>query len=503
MSYVYALTGLMLGLMNMKIVKHIVRFSYINLVLIKHLLSIHKPRAIRIREALEQLGPIFVKFGQLLSTRLDLLPDDISKELVKLQDSVPPFSSVHAKKMVEDAFNCKIEELFAEFELQPIASASISQVHAATMHSGQRVVVKVLRPKVKKQITRDLDLLYIIAKIAPLFWSDLRRVKPKCVVLEIRKSMFDELDLVREAANASQLRRNFANSNLLYVPKIYWSHTKQNVLTIERLEGLQISNIAGLRANNTDLKLLAERGVEIFFTQVFRDCFFHADMHPGNVWVSKQDPQNPQYLALDFGIIGTLNPADQHYLAENFLAFFKRDYRRVAQLHVESGWVPKTTRVDEFEAAIRAVCEPIFAKPLNEISFGKTLLRLFQTAKRFDMEIQPQLVLLQKTLISVEGLGRQLYPELDLWTTAKPFLERWMQKRIGKNMVIRKLKNFAPFWLEKLPELPNLLYNNYQMISANNSTAQTANRPSVWYYFALGAVSAVMVTLLILRIMHI
>lgn len=487
----------------MKIIKRCARLVFINIVLVKHAFSIHKPRAVRIREAFEDLGPIFVKFGQLLSTRVDLLPDDIAQELIKLQDQVPPFSSLRSKQTIELALQQPIEKLFARFESTPLASASIAQVHAATMFDGQEVVVKVLRPNIKKQVARDLDLLILLARILRILWPDLRRAKPVEVVVEIRKSMFDELDLMREAANASQLKRNFENSNLLYVPTIYWSHTRHNVLTVERLHGIQVSNIQALVANNTNLRLLAERGVEIFFTQVFRDCFFHADMHPGNVWVSAEHPNDPQYLALDFGIIGTLNPADQHYLAENFLAFFKRDYRRVAQLHVESGWVPRNTRIDEFESAIRCVCEPIFAKPLNEISFGKTLLRLFQTARRFNMEIQPQLILLQKTLISVEGLGRQLYPELDLWTTAKPFLERYMQSRTGRNIIIRKLKSFAPFWLEKLPELPNLVYKNYQLSLANNVALQAANKPSVWYYFILGVVSSLFAGLLVLRILHI
>ncbi len=486
----------------MKPIRHLSRFCYINYTLLKHTLSFHKPRAVRMREACEDLGPIFIKFGQLLSTRIDMLPDDVSCELVKLQDSVPPFCGKRAQTMIETALGKPIHELYAKFDQTPLAAASIAQVHAATMLDGRDVVVKVLRPNVQKHVTRDLDLLAVIAGIVQFAYPPIRRFKPRALLSEIRKSVNDELDLMREAANASHLRRNFDNSNMLYVPEVHWSHTHRNILTLERIYGIQVSNIAALKANNTDLKLLAERGVEIFFTQVFRDCFFHADMHPGNVWVSPQHPHDPQYMALDFGIIGTLGPADQHYLAENFLAIFKRDYRRVAELHVESGWVPKNTRIDEFEAAIRCVCEPIFQKPLGEISFGKILLQLFKTARKFDIEIQPQLILLQKTLLSVEGLGRQLYPELDLWSTAKPFLEKWMRKRMGKNLMVRKLKTYAPFWLEKLPELPGLIYKSYQMSLSNNMQAKAANRPSVWYYFMLGAVTAAFCALLILRIMH-
>lgn len=484
----------------MRPIRTTARFIQINYFLLKHLLSIHKGRGVRIRRACEDLGPIFVKFGQLLSTRIDLLPDDIACELIKLQDNVPPFSNQLAIKMVEEALGKPITELFATFEVQPLAAASIAQVHAATLKDNRCVVVKILRPNVKKQVARDLDLLAIIAGIVHLTVPSMRRFKPRAVLKELRKSIFDELDLMREAANASQLRRNFTNSELLYVPEVYWSHTRHNILTLERIHGIPVSHTQTLVANNTNLRLLAERGVEIFFTQVFRDCFFHADMHPGNVWVSPNHPHNPQYLALDFGIMGTLNPADQHYLAENFLAFFNRDYRRVAQLHIESGWVPKNTRLDEFESAIRAVCEPIFCRPLSEISFGKTLLRLFQTAKRFDMEIQPQLILLQKTLVSVEGLGRQLYPELDLWTTAKPFLEKWMRKRMGRNLIVRAIKTHAPFWLEKLPEIPNLVYKS---LTVNNQPVATANSPSVWYYFILGAFVAGFSVLLFLRMMHI
>lgn len=478
----------------MKILRHCNRIIYINYVLIKHALRIKTSHGVRLREACEELGPIFIKAGQLLSTRVDLLPDDIARELIKLQDQVPPFCGKQARSIVEKALGKPINELFNDFDITPLASASISQVHAATMHDGKVVVVKVLRPNIKKHVARDLDILLLIAKMLHFLSPSLRQFKPYEVVLEIKKSMFDELDLMREAANASQLRRNFNNSHLLYVPIIYWSHTKLNILTMERIHGVPVSNRSALLANNTNLRCLAERGVEIFFTQVFRDCFFHADMHPGNVWVSLEEPSNPKYMALDFGIMGTLGPEDQHYLAENFLAFFKRDYRRVAELHVESGWVPKGTRIDEFESAIRCVCEPIFEKPLKDISFGKTLLRLFQTARRFDMQIQPQLILLQKTLISVEGLGRQLYPDLDLWHTAKPFLEDWMRKRIGSKFLLRRIKSLGPQWLEKLPELPAMVYRSLQ---GSTVPTKVIARPSVWYYFILGALSTTSIMLLL------
>jgi len=496
----------------MKIIRHLFRSIYISYILLKHACNTKRPYGIRMREACEDLGPIFVKFGQLLSTRVDMLNDEIAMELAKLQDQVPPFCGAQAQAVVEQSLGKPIHELFANFETVPLASASISQVHAATMLDGSSVVVKILRPKIKKQVARDLDLLLSLAKLLQIFWPTIRRFKPHAMITEIKKSLFDELDLMREAANASQLRRNFANSHLLQVPAVYWSHTSKQILTLERVYGIQVSNIKQLKANNTDLKLLAERGVEIFFTQVFRDCFFHADMHPGNVWVSTENPSNPKYMALDFGIIGTLGPQDQHYLAENFLAFFKRDYRRVAELHVESGWVPKHTRIDEFESAIRCVCEPIFEKPLKDISLGKTLLRLFQTAHRFDMQLQPQLILLQKTLISVEGLGRQLYPDLDLWHTAKPFLEDWMRNRMRGSSLVSKLKSQGPFWLEKLPDLPAMVYKALQASSpeykhhqANYSQPAAtiaAIKPSVWYYFILGALSATLVTLLLLRIVN-
>lgn len=414
------------------------------------------------RLALEALGPIFVKFGQLLSTRPDLLPDDIVLELSKLQDRVPPFSGELAKKMIEASYGLPVTEVFAEFDTTPLASASIAQVHAATLKSGESVVVKVLRPDIMKLIKHDISLMYLVARITERFWSEGYRLRPVEVVAEFEQTLKDELDLMREAANASQLRRNFSGSTMLIVPKVYWDYCRSDVMVIERVDGIPVSDVTELKRRQFDLKKLAENGVEIFFTQVFRDSFFHADMHPGNIFVSKQDPENPHYLAVDFGIMGTLSPTDQRYIAENLLAFFRRDYRQVALLHVESGWVPPETRVDAFESAIRCVCEPIFERPLKEISFGKLLLRLFQTAGRFNMTIQPQLLLLQKTLLNVEGLGRQLYPELDLWSTAKPYLERWMQERIGIKALARNVIDKAPGWAEKMTDMPDLVYRALQ-----------------------------------------
>jgi ubiquinone biosynthesis protein len=408
------------------------------------------PYPVRIRRSLEDLGPIFVKFGQILSTRRDLLPDELARELAKLQDRVPPFPGTRARAIIEKAFGKPVEALIEEFDETPLASASIAQVHTARLKDGKKVVVKVLRPGIEKTIRRDVDLLFTIARLAEKYWKDGRRLHPVEVVTEYEKTIFDELDLTREAANASQLRRNFLNSEALYVPEIYWDLTRKNVLVMERISGTPVGDTDELRRQGISMKLLGERGVEIFFTQVFKYNFFHADMHPGNIFVEP----NGRYIAVDFGIVGTLNEGDKRYLAENLLAFFNRDYKRVAQLHVESGWVPKETRVEEFESAIRTVSEPIFEKPLSEISFGHFLLRLFQTARRFDMEVQPQLVLLQKTLLNIEGLGRQLYPELDLWTTAKPFLERWMSEQIGRRAFINKLKNNLPAITEHLPDLP-------------------------------------------------
>lgn len=416
-------------------------------------------RGVRIRRSLEDLGPIYVKFGQMLSTRRDLLPDDIADELAKLQDQVPPFPGAASRAEIEAAFGTPIGELFGDFDENPIASASIAQVHAATLDDGTDVVVKVLRPGVERVIRRDLALLYLVAGLAERYWKEGRRLRVREVVAEYEKTILDELDLMREAGNASQLRRNFEGSADLYIPEVFWPYVRRNVMVSERIYGIPISDLRELRSRDVDLKRLSELGVEIFFTQVFRHNFFHADMHPGNIFVACDDPARPRYLAVDFGIVGTLAPSDQRYLAENFVAFFNRDYRRVAELHLESGWIPATTRVDEFESAIRTVCEPIFQKPLREISFGGLLLRLFQTARRFNMEVQPQLVLLQKTLLNIEGLGRQLDPDLDLWQTAKPFLDRWMDEQIGARAMLRGLRKHMPGAAEKLPELPELAYN--------------------------------------------
>ena len=422
----------------------------------------HPPRGVRIRRALEQLGPIFVKFGQILSTRRDLLPDDIAEELARLQDRVQPFPGAQARALIEKAYGQPLTQVFAAFDETPLASASIAQVHTARLPDGTDVVVKVVRPNIRRVIRRDVALLYYVAGLAERYWREGRRLRPVEVIREFETTLLDELDLLREAANASQLRRNFAGSKVLYVPEVYWPHCRREVMVMERIHGTPISSIAALRGQGIDLKQLAERGVEIFFTQVFRHNFFHADMHPGNIFVAPDG----QYLAVDFGIMGTLSPVDQRYLAENFLAFFRRDYRRVAELHVESEWVPAETRVDEFEAAIRTVCEPIFERPLKDISFGHLLLRLFQTARRFNMEVQPQLVLLQKTLLNIEGLGRQLYPDLDLWQTAKPFLERWMSEQVGARAFVGNLRRNLPLWTETLPELPQLLHQTLQQAAS-------------------------------------
>jgi ubiquinone biosynthesis protein len=418
------------------------------------------PRAVRLRHALEALGPIFVKFGQMLSTRRDLLPTDIADELAKLQDQVPPFPNELAAAEIERAFGRPLAEVFASFEAQPVASASVAQVHFAKLppqgdRAGTEVAVKILRPNIQPIVERDLALLDSAALLIERVFADGPRLKPREVVSEFGKHLYDELDLMREAANCSQLRRNFAGSPLLAVPEVYWDWCAPTVMTMQRMHGTPISQIDRLREIGVDIPRLARAGVEVFFTQVFRDGFFHADMHPGNIFISPAG----QYLALDFGIMGTLTDVDKNYLAQNFLAFFKRDYKRVAQAHLEAGWVPAETRVDEFEAAIRAVCEPVFDRPISEISFGRFLLRLFQTSRRFNVEIQPQLVMLQKTLLNIEGLGRQLYPQLDLWETAKPFLERWMKEQIGVHALVRNVKNEAPRWAALLPALPRLLHH--------------------------------------------
>jgi ubiquinone biosynthesis protein len=429
-------------------------------------------RGVRIRRTLEDLGPIYIKFGQALSTRKDLLPEDIADELVKLQDRVPPFASQTAIQIIEKSLGLSIAQAFSEFDPIPLASASVAQVHSATLPNGQKVIVKVLRPDISKRIHSDVGLLYELAKIAERFWSDAKRLRAIEVVAEFEKTTLDELDLLKEASNASTIRRNFEHSESLYIPEVYWEYTRSKVMVMERIYGIPVGDIEQLQAQGADFKRLAERGVEIFFTQVFRDNFFHADMHPGNIFVQIPD----KYLAVDFGIVGSLSLSDQRYLAENFLAFFNRDYRRVAEMHIESGWVPSHTRPEEFESAIRNVCEPIFEKPLKDISFGLLLLRLFQTARRFEMVVQPQLVLLQKTLLNIEGLGRQLYPELDLWQTAKPFLEDWVHQRLGPKAKIKQALKQFPELAARFPEIPHLLFQALEGSARLNQQLATHNR---------------------------
>jgi ubiquinone biosynthesis protein len=443
-------------------------------------------RGARLRLALQDLGPIFIKFGQLLSTRRDLLPEDIADELMLLQDRVPPFESEKAIALIESQLGAKISQMFARFDVAPLASASVAQVHAAQLKTGEEVVVKVVRPGLKPIIGSDLAWLFILAKIAERLSADARLLHPVDVVADYEKTIYDELDLLREAANSSQLRRNFEGSTMLYVPQVYWDWCRPKVLVMERIYGVQVTDLATLADQRTDMKKLAERGVELFFTQVFRDSFFHADMHPGNIFVSTVSPWDPQYIAIDCGIVGSLTPEDQDYLARNLFAFFKRDYRRVAQLHIDSGWVPAETKLNEFEAAIRTVCEPIFEKPLKDISFGQVLMRLFQTARRFNMEVQPQLVLLQKTLLNIEGLGRQLYPELDLWSTAQPFLERWMRERVSPKTLIGNLQS----QVEQIPHLANMTRDLLERLSQphlSDPPPPYANKGDHWALRLIGA----------------
>ncbi|HFD13310.1 MAG TPA: ubiquinone biosynthesis regulatory protein kinase UbiB [Crenotrichaceae bacterium] len=421
-------------------------------------------RGQRIRLALEELGPIFVKFGQTLSTRRDLLPEDIADELAQLQDNVPAFDSQLAQQMIEEALGAPVDKLFTSFDTQALAAASIAQVHTAVLPNGEEVVVKILRPDVDKLIRKDLDVMFAFAGIVDRYLSEAHRLRPIEIVEEFEKTIIDELDLVREAANAALLRRNFENSEILYVPKVYWDLTRSNVLVLERIHGTPVGDTQQLREQHIDFKRLAERGVEIFFTQVLRDNFFHADMHPGNIFVTPQS----SYIAVDFGIVGTLTEQDQHYLASNLLAFFNRDYRKVAELHVESGWVPADTRVDEMESAIRSVCEPIFGKPLSEISYGQLLIRLFQAARRFEATVQPQLILFQKTLLNIEGLGRELYPQLDLWQTAKPFIETWIKEQVSIKATAKKAGQQLPELLTQIPEVPELAFKMLNNAASGN-----------------------------------
>jgi ubiquinone biosynthesis protein len=411
----------------------------------------------RIRLALEELGPIFVKFGQAISTRRDLLPPDIADELAKLQDAVPPFPAEVAIGIINEAYGEPVETVFERFDTEPLAAASIAQVHTAKLKAGTEVIVKVLRPGVLEQIERDLGVLRMIAGLADRYWEHGKRLKPLEIVDEYEHTILDELDLMREAANSAQLKRNFQGSDMLYVPEIYWDYCRPEVLVQERIFGTPISDMDTLREAGTNIQVLAENGVEIFFTQVFRHNFFHADMHPGNIFVLHNDPERPKYAAVDFGIVGTLSPEDQRYLAENFLAFFDRNYHRIAKLHLDSGWVPAGTRVDQLEAAVRTVCEPIFNKPLSEISFAQVLMRLFRVAQRFNVEIQPQMILLHKTLFNIEGLGRQLYPQLDLWKTAHPVLKRWMDEQVGGRAMLKDVRENLPQLRDALRELPAIL----------------------------------------------
>ncbi len=464
--------------------------------------NLDAPRAVRLRQALESLGPLFVKFGQVLSTRRDLLPTDIADELAKLQDQVPPFPSEQAMAELERAYGRHVDQVFASFSREPVASASVAQVHFATLFDGREVAVKILRPGIERIIIHDLALLQIAAGLLERLWPDGRRLKPREVVGEFEKHLGDELDLMREAANCSQLRRNFQDSPLLAVPEVHWEWCTHSVMVMERMQGTPIGQIDELRARGVDLKALSRAGVEIFFTQVFRDGFFHADMHPGNIFVVTEGRRKGQYIALDFGIVGTLTDVDKNYLAQNFLAFFRRDYKRVALAHIESGWAPADTRVDEFESAIRAVCEPIFDKPLKDISIGRILLRLFQTSRRFNVEIQPQLVLLQKTLLNIEGLGRQLDPELDLWQTAKPFLERWMSEQVGWRGFLRSVRQEAPNWAQILPQLPRLLHQSLTRpptgdVAALQDELSRQRRRQKWL---LAAIAALLTMLLLLRV---
>jgi len=422
-------------------------------------------QAQRLRLCIESLGPIFIKFGQMLATRRDLLPEDIVVELEKLLDQVPPFPLNQARAIIEQELGNPVERVFKSFDENVLASASVAQVYAALLPEGQSVVVKILRPNIEARIRQDIQVLMVLARMADRYWQQARRVKPIQIVEEFQKTLLNELDLVREAANASELRRHFEGSNDLYVPQVYWDYCKTRVMVIERIEGIPVSDIEQLKKHNINLEKLSRKGVEVFFTQVYKNNYFHADMHPGNIFVSVENPDDPKYIAVDFGIMGSLSTQDQRYLAENFVAFFNRDYRRVAELHVDSGWVDRDTRIDEFEAAIRAVCEPIFQRPLAEISFGQLLLRLFQTARQFNMEIQPQLLLLEKTFLHIEGLGRQLYPKLDLWDTAKPFLERWLSEQLGVRALVKGFKKNLPYIAENLPDLPQLAFKTLHKIA--------------------------------------
>ena len=467
------------------------------------------PLGTRIRLALQELGPIFVKFGQALSTRRDLLPPDMADELAMLQDRVPPFPAEQAIQIMEEAYGRSVHDVFSRFDPEPLAAASIAQVHSAALQDGTEVIVKVLRPGVRQLIERDLDVLYAIAALADRYWEYGKRLRPLEVVAEYEKTVINELDLMREGGNTAQLKRNFDGSDLLYVPEMYWDYCRPEVLVQERIYGIPISDMTALKKAGTNIQVLAENGVEIFFTQVFRHNFFHADMHPGNIFVQVDNPEKPRYAAVDFGIVGTLSPKDQKYLADSFLAFFDRDYHRIAKLHLDSGWVPADTRIDELESAVRTVCEPIFNKPLSEISFAQVIIRLFETARRFDMEIQPQLVLLEKTLFNIEGLGRELYPQLDLWKTAHPILRRWMDEQLGARALLNNLREDLPQIKEALRELPGAIRYLSEQVSHGDLKFkvqapelreirdQLRRQQKQRYWLAVGATSIITGTLIL------
>lgn len=422
-------------------------------------------QAERLRLCIESLGPIFIKFGQMMATRRDLFGDEITDELEKLLDRVPPFPWIQARDIVEQQLGMSLQQAFRSFDENEIASASIAQVYGAQLPDGQNVVVKIVRPGIQRQIRQDIEVLMLLARMADRYWDEAKRIKPIQIVREFETTIMNELDLVREAANANQLRRNFEDSPDLYVPQVHWDYCRSKVMVMERIKGIAVSDLKQLQAQGVNLEVLSRKGVEIFFTQVFRHNYFHADMHPGNIFVDADNAEDPQYIAVDFGIMGSLSVSDQRYLAENFAAFFNRDYRRVAELHVDSGWVDRDTRIDEFEATIRSVCEPMFQRPLAEISFGQLLLRLFQTARAFNMEVQPQLLLLEKTFLHIEGIGRQLYPQLDLWDTAKPFIERWLSEQLGIRALARGMKKNLPYIAEHLPDLPQLVFKALDRIA--------------------------------------
>ena len=472
------------------------------------------PLGERIRLALEELGPIFVKFGQAVSTRRDLLPREVADELAKLQDEVPPFPAEIAVAILSEAYGEPVDDVFERFDIEPFAAASIAQVHTAQLPNGAEVIVKLLRPGVQDLIERDLEVLRMLAGLADRYWEHGKRLRPLELVDEYESTIIDELDLMREAANTAQLKRNFAGSDMLYVPDIYWDYCRPEVLVQERIYGIPISDMDALHDAGTNIQLLAENGVEIFFTQVFRHNFFHADMHPGNIFVIVTDPDKPKYAAVDFGIVGTLSPSDQRYLAENFLAFFDRDYHRIAKLHLDSGWVPEGTRIDQLETAVRTVCEPIFNKPLAEISFAQVLMRLFRVAQRFNVEIQPQMILLHKTLFNIEGLGRELYPQLDLWKTAHPVLKKWMSDQLGPAAMLDDLRENLPQLRDALRELPAAIrYLAERAESGNSNKTQqideirkirlelkSLHRQRMWLTAAIVLVSAAAVVFTLLAV---